>query len=356
MKLTTFLSQTNLEHSLLLGYYGGGNYGDELLLEVLQNLLSGGGVKDVVVAYKDPRNYASMHHDFGYKIINIESKQALTRAALRSKKIVVGGGGLWGVDMNANTFMLSAFLWVCRWLLHKKVYLLGVGYYRSTTPVGRVAAWLAGKAANLVLARDTETHKNFSRITSHVYWDVDIAWYVNQLDLGAYEREAHELDKKLKLRGKTIFMAPRRWQAKRQQATFGQFNELLAECAAANKTKDAIIALAESESKGPELYRWARGLRTKHRHVRLLDFAHNPLALFLFFKKHHKDLSVIAPQLHIIATAHLTKTSFMPLVYDNKVHELLKNIGVSDDRQLPINRVTQADLQASVDAFYGSNA
>ena len=39
MSILQVLEKYNLDKSLIFGYYGGGNFGDELLLEVLQNLL-----------------------------------------------------------------------------------------------------------------------------------------------------------------------------------------------------------------------------------------------------------------------------------------------------------------------------
>ncbi len=352
MKLTTLLHKTELERSLLIGYYGGGNYGDELLLEVLGNLLTREGVKQVTIAYQEPESYPEMHHNFGYRIIDIHSKPQLLRAALKNKTILVGGGGLWGVDMNLNTFIMSIFLFVCRWLLGKKVYLLGIGYYNSTTRLGRWGAWLAGKSANLILARDAETYANFGKITKRVRMDCDIAWYINELDLRAYEQDVTQLEKRLKVGGKTLFFAPRRSQSKRQQADFVRFNDLVGECITANQDKRIVLALAESAVKAPELHEWGRELKARHKRLSLLDFAHNPLTLFLFFRKHHDQLALIAPQLHLIITAYLTDTLFVPTVYDNKVSALLTHIGVPQSNQLPLGNLTGAGLQRFIDDYY----
>ncbi len=356
MKLTTFLQKHHLERSLLIGYYGGGNYGDELLLETLQNLLAKQGIQQATIAYQNPASYATMHHDFGYKRIDVHSKKALMLAALHNKQILVGGGGLWGVDMNANTFMLSIFLFACRYLLGKKVYLLGIGYYSSTTRLGRAGAWLAGKAAHLILARDNETFHNFGKISRHVYLDRDIAWYISELDLTAYDPDVAALEKKMQLAGKTLFFAPRRSQAKRQHQEFTSLNQLIADCVALNQEKHAILALAESEAKSPDLHQWARTLQAKNPQLTLLDFAHNPITLFLFFRKHYGDLALIAPQLHLIITAHLTQTAFLPIVYDNKVSALLDHIGIPTSKTLPIGTITAPILQNFIDDYWGGSA
>ena len=171
MKLNDFLQKTNLDDSMLIGYYGGGNYGDELLLEVLCNLLASKGVQNLKITYQRPNTYQAMHRNFGSELVDIHNREAVTRAAFKSKNILIGGGGLWGVDMNFNTLLLSIFLFVSRWALRKKVYLLGVGYYNSTTWMGRLGAWFAGKAANVIIARDAETAQNFGRVSKHVPQD-----------------------------------------------------------------------------------------------------------------------------------------------------------------------------------------
>src|SRR6476661_5539742 len=102
MTLLDFLHTTNLDHSLLIGYYGGGNYGDELLLEVLGNLLRRQGINDAAITYQRPDTYPTMHHDFGFKLVDMHDRKAVFRTALHSQNILIGGGGLWGVDMNLN--------------------------------------------------------------------------------------------------------------------------------------------------------------------------------------------------------------------------------------------------------------
>src|SRR4029079_7172941 len=93
----------------------------------------------------------------------MHNKLALIRAILKKKNIVVGGGGLWGMDVNANIFLMSLMLLMSRRLLGKKVHLTAVGCYNSTTALGRLSAWCAAKAANTIIARDQETYANFKR-------------------------------------------------------------------------------------------------------------------------------------------------------------------------------------------------
>lgn len=353
MKLTTFFKTNNLEHSLLFGYYGGGNYGDELLLEVLANMMVQGGIQNVTITYQNPEQYKTYHHDFGYPLIEVRNKVALIKAIFKNKNIIIGGGGLWGVDMNFNTFLLSLMLWVSRWVLGKKVHLIGVGYYNSTNKMGHRGAWLAGKAANTIIARDNETFQNFAKISGNTYIDTDIAWYINGLRLNNYQQDLTDIEAKLPLTEKTIFIALRRIQSKHRGGDFAQYNDEVEAFLKANQDKPVIIGLLESEDKSPDEYAQARAWQKQFANIRLLDFPANPLALFLFFRKNQKHLLLVAPQFHIIITAYLTHIPFMPMVYDNKVEAMLESIGVDKSFHVPMKDVTKTRVQAFADQNFG---
>lgn len=348
MKLKDFFAETDLNRSLLIGYYGGGNYGDELLLEVLQNLFHRKGVKDLTIAYQRPNRYSEMHHDFGNKIVQIHRKAALLAATRRSRNIIIGGGGLWGVDMNANTFILSVYLFLCRYLFRKKVYLLGVGYYNSTTRAGHIAAWFAGKAANLIIVRDDESKRNFGRMSSSVAQDVDMAFQATDIPAKDYERDVVELQARLPIKHKTLFITLRRFRHE------NNFNELVEQLIEHRPDLDIVIGLLELESVDRESFVIARQWRDRYPNVRILDDTFNPLGLFFFFQKHNKKLAVIGPQFHIIITAHLAGVKFMPITYDNKVGELYKQLNLQT--AVPIRDLAEADLQAFVTKNYGDKA
>lgn len=358
MKLTEFLAKTNLDRSLLIGYYGGGNYGDELLLEVLGNLLLQQGTKDVTITYRDPAQYTDYHHDFGYERIDMQNRGQLVKHILKNKNIMIGGGGLWGVDMNFNTFLLSLMLFMARFGLGKKVYLLGVGFYNSTNRMGRIAAWFAGKAANVIIARDNETLENFGAHNKQTFLDTDMAWHINKINLATYQKDANEIEMRLPVAQKTVLVALRRPQSKSKAKAedFIKFTETIGKFLNSNTDKPIILAVLESESKSPEEHLQAREWAKLYPNVRLLDFPHNPLALYLYFQKHSKQLTLIGPQFHIIITAHLTDVPFAPVVYDNKVDALFDQIGISDEERIPIHDVEQATLQTFADNFYRSNA
>lgn len=345
MTIADFIRQTSLDDSLLLGYYGGGNYGDELLLEVLQNMLARQNVKRVSIAYQQPDNFARLHHDFGYHPFNLRNKMALIKASLASKCIVVGGGGLWGVDMNLNTFQMSVYLWLCRWLFGKKVYLLGVGYYRSTSRLGHLGARFAAAAANRIFTRDRESHRNFQRLAKHkTDLDQDIAWYIADLPLGAYQKAAQQLGRELGLRERTLVLATRRPQAAKQRRAFARYNKLIEHYIANNPDTPIILAPLEF-SRTPDGALGIASPMSSKTHVRTLGPATNPLTVYMLFKLYHDQLILAGPQFHIMLTAYLTHVPFLPICYDNKVHELFDRIGVPRAQQLAVEGVTASSLK-----------
>lgn len=347
MDLSTLLKTHDMSRSLLLGFYGGGNYGDELLLEILAGLFKKQGFRDVAIAFQHPGNYHTFHHEFGYPRVNMHDKLALLKAILRKKRIVVGGGGLWGLDANANVLLMGVMLFISRWLLGKKVYLLAVGYYNSSPPIGKVAAWFAGKAANVVIARDNETFDNFKKITKHVHLGSDIAWHVSELDLTAYESDSAQLEKQLRVEQKTLFITLRRFKD-----TFkNQLVETIEDTLKSNQSKPVIVAIMEPQSVDPAGYMVLQKWRKTYKNVQVIDFSFNPLALFLFFRTHHDKLIFIGPQFHAILSAHLTGVPYMPLAYDNKVHNLLRHIAPAS-APIAVQTLVAGDVQRFIDTSY----
>lgn len=352
MTILSFIRRTDLHHSVLLGYYGGGNYGDELLLEVLQNLLAKKGIRHVDIAYQHPEQFLNLHHDFGYRPFPMRSKIALLRATLRNRQIIVGGGGLWGVDMNLNTFLMSVYLWLSRWLLGKKVYLLGVGYYGSTSRLGHAGAWLAGKAATIIFARDQETYDNFHRIApKRTQLDKDIAWYISAVPLAVYRQAAQKLGAELEIIEQTLFMTIRRPQAKKQHNAFAHFNQVITNYLDANPNKRIILAeleLGSLDAAGQaQLQVWSKTSRNVH----VFDAAVNPLVLYALFSEYRDRLALIGPQFHIILTAHLNRVPFLPISYDNKVRALLDHLDIKPSQQLALADVKLETLQQFTDTL-----
>ncbi|MBC7942950.1 polysaccharide pyruvyl transferase family protein [Candidatus Saccharibacteria bacterium] len=343
--ITDIFAQEDLDRSVLIGYYGGGNFGDELLLEVLMNLFAKRGVGSLTVTYQHPERYATYHHEFGYPRIDMADKLSVFKAIVKNRNIVIGGGGLWGLDVNTNIFVLSSLLFFSRFVLRKRVYLLGVGYYNSTTRLGHVSAWLAGKSANYIVSRDQESLSNFSRVNRHVALDMDIAYQLPQLGLAPYQQDCKTLNHAAPAAGKTLFISLRRF--KPHQAA--SYTKQIETCLANNQDLTIIVALMEPRDVDPTGYKLISKWQRQYNNVRTLEFTYNPFALFLYFKKHSKHMALIGPQFHCIITALLTGVPFLPITYDNKVLELLKN--ATRAQPIPIDDLSQNMVQLFINDF-----
>jgi polysaccharide pyruvyl transferase WcaK-like protein len=347
-ELSKFLEQTPLNDSLLIGFYGGGNYGDELLMEVLAGLLKKRQVQDVSIAYRQPELYDKFHHEFGYGRVDIQNPLALIGAILKKRRIVIGGGGLWGMDTNLNVFLMSLMLLFARRVLFKKVYLLSVGFYNSAPRLGRAGAWCAAKAANQILARDGESFTNFKHFNQATRLSSDIAWGIETLDLSAYQNELVLLEQKLKITGKTLFATLRRFRSGEQD----HLKFLIENAASRHADKPVIIALMEPRHVDPAGYRALKAYAREHPNVQVTDFGFNPLVLYLFFKKYHDRLIFIGPQFHGILSAHLAGVPYLPIAYDNKVAGLLANIA-PDSQPINLKALGSNDIETFIQKAYG---
>lgn len=351
LSLVNFLKKESLDNSLMVGFYGGGNYGDELLMEVLAGLLKKQGAKDISIAYQTPLLYEKFHHEFGFKRVDMQEKLSFIRAMISHKHVIVGGGGLWGMDCNRNVVGMSLLLLLLRKIMRKKIYLLAVGYYNSATKMGRFGAWCAAKSASLILARDEESYRNFKQLQPNTQRDTDIAWYIDYLDLDDYQTDLAQLEEQLHITGKTLFFTLRRFRGGQQS----QLANLVERAVRNNPQKQIIIGLMEPRHVDPEGYRQLLSWQREFSNLQIIDCGFNPLALFLFFRKHAKNLVFIGPQFHGILSAHLNGMSYFPVAYDNKVVGLLHSIA-PQLKPIPIQALTQNDLQQFIDQSYSKLA
>lgn len=338
-------AHVDLDKSVLIGYYGGGNFGDELLLEVLMNLFSSNQVKDLTVTYQHPKRYDTYHHDFGYTKIDMADKKSVFKSILKNKNVVIGGGGLWGLDVNPNIFILSSLLFFSRFILRKRVFLLGVGYYGSTSRLGHISAWLAGKAANEIVTRDPESLANFKKISKHVSIDNDIAFQIPSLKLGTYTRDLEMLASTLKISKKTLFITLRRFKPSQNN----DFANTIEMCLLNNQDMNCIVALLEPQDVDPEGFALLEKWQQQYPNIQVIDFSYNPFALVLLFETYKQNIALIAPQFHAIIGALLTDVPFLPIVYDNKVMELLKK--TTTQTPIPIKNLTDQQVQQFIDNF-----
>lgn len=324
MNVLDVIDRTSKLKTFLIGFYGGGNYGDELLLEVLANLYDQRGSKQLSVAYQDTSNFNTFHKDFGYELVPMRQKLSMIRAFRKNDSIVIGGGGLWGLDMNLNVLLLSAMLYVAGKLLRKEVYLIGVGYYASTTRMGHIAAWFAAKGATHIVARDKETLKAFSRYSNKVSLDKDIAWNLSNINLAKYHLSSTTKMLTSYSSGKVIITI-RRFKGEKGRNYVNQIEQLIH----ASKDVKFTVLMMEPKENDSDGYLLLKSWMKKYENVQAFDYSYNPIELYLALKHISKFVSlVIAPQFHVILTSKLANAPFYPIAYDNKVSQLLEGMDI----------------------------
>lgn len=321
-KLNDFIKSADLEESAIVGFYGGTNFGDELLLEVLQEKMSAKGVKKMSFYYSRPDLFETYHNSFGYTMVS--TPLSLFKAMLKSKNILIGGGGLWGIDFNSRIFVLSLSLFILRFVMRKKVYLLGVGYYNSTPMMGNIAAFLAGKSANQIYVRDNESFKNFSRISANTYLDTDIAYLLDKGDFSERKYNKQLLALNETVSKPVILVSLRGWYNP-------HFRNVIGRMIANHPDHSFIVTLLENQRIFLPNHEFAQSLERDYKNVKYLNFTFNPLDLFAFVYNNKEHLKIIAPQLHAQIMADITGVTFLPVYYDNKNLELFRRIGMSGE-------------------------
>ncbi len=343
-----FIRRTNLDDSLLVGYYGGGNFGDELLLETLLCMLGSNHVTGTKIYYLNPDWYPSYHKDFGGQVVSAKKLLGSIRAFLKAKNIIVGGGGLWGLDMNLKVLFLSLSLLFARVILRKRVYLVGVGYYSSTNLMGNFGAWCAGKAANHIYTRDKESYGRFLHVNKSVSADKDLSYYLNTIDKNLYKNQVEELGRSLPIekKGKTILITVRQFS----DASNEHYKKTIRTVVENNPNKKIILAILEPREINPEGYAFITKLVSKNSNAISWDFRCNPIAFYFFMGSRRNNLIMLTPHYHGLAVALQNKIPFLPLIYDNKSAQLLEDYGLRDRKS--VADLTAAEAQAFIDGAY----
>ncbi len=333
--------QKKLDNVFLIGYYGGGNFGDEMLLELNLNFFKNSGTKNLKFYYQNSELYKKIHKDFGYQMVHSASFKDILKGFLTSKNIVIGGGGIWGLDFSFRNLILSFVLFFARFFLFKKVFLIGIGFYNSTNFLGRVGAFLTAKASNLIIARDNETKINFSKFSKNVVQDFDLSFYFNEISKNFYEKEVLKLEKILQIDSNSTILTIRRFSEKNQKKDI--LKPIFEDFAKTNLEKNLVFGILEPKEVDPEGWNFISKISKFSKNFKIFEMNFNPIALIFFLKKRKDLIKIFAPQFHMIISAHIAGCKFFPMYYDNKVKELFEIIGISESFR--IEKISQKNLE-----------
>ncbi len=133
--------------TLLVGNYGNGNTGDEAILARLLEFVPKN--TKVTVASRNPSNIVATH---GVNSVSLMSLAGM-RTWMKAKRVVVGGGGMFGPGQPILISILPAVLLGSK-LLGKSIAFAGVGVYQGMPRFSKFLLGLAASAAEPSLVRD----------------------------------------------------------------------------------------------------------------------------------------------------------------------------------------------------------
>ena len=140
----------------LIGYYGFGNFGDELLLKACINILEKCGINRgrIAVLSNDPENTA---RDFGVDCANRWRLGEILSVFRESERVIFGGGGIF---QDSTSFKSCVWYWgivrLAR-LMGAKVYALGQSVGPLESGVSRFFAGNALRLCKVLHVRDDKS-------------------------------------------------------------------------------------------------------------------------------------------------------------------------------------------------------
>ena len=159
-----------MQRAVLIGYYGRGNLGDELMLICLNQWLQAQGIMVTVIA-EDAADVQRLHNlpavrnypflgQYGWVESLLRGKAFHTLRALWNTDLVLCGGGDIIRDENGwRTFAFQVEKLIAALFMGKPVYLVNVGISMPTTRYGQaVLKWLLPRCRGIVV-RDTRSQE-----------------------------------------------------------------------------------------------------------------------------------------------------------------------------------------------------
>lgn len=150
---------------IIAGNYGGGNLGDEAMLDVLAHLLSV-RLSDlkIIVPSRRPDVISALHKNVN--IIPVGLVKGALRALL-SDMLIIGGGTIFSALAGAGIRAIVAIAIARKLLLGKKFYFYGIGYSSSTSRMLSLLARIAFNLADAIYVRDSLSYSYIKRQINH---------------------------------------------------------------------------------------------------------------------------------------------------------------------------------------------
>ncbi len=168
--------------TLLVGNYGNGNTGDEAILARLVEQAQSPAL--ITVASRHPEAIMKTH---GVNAVSLVSLAGF-KTWLRAKRVVVGGGGMFGPGQPILVSVLPALLIASR-ILGKSIAFAGVGVYQGMPRFARLVLGVATRLADPCLVRDDASTRTLDlRFGSKKLVQIpDAGWALDTNDAAARE-------------------------------------------------------------------------------------------------------------------------------------------------------------------------
>jgi polysaccharide pyruvyl transferase WcaK-like protein len=138
---------------VIVGNYGGGNLGDEVMLDMLIKIIQEKLAKvKVIVPSRRPDVIRKLHSSTAIYPVNI--KEGILRA-LTSDILLVGGGTIFSDVSGSGIFIITLIAIIRKIVLKKQTYFYGIGYSSSTPNLLSKFAKIALKVSDGVYVRDS---------------------------------------------------------------------------------------------------------------------------------------------------------------------------------------------------------
>jgi len=329
-------------NNLVIGYYGGGNFGDELLMEILMAGLNKEGLPAFFI-YLDQTDFLKLHQSF--EKIKLVNGFSFFKKTLTSKNIIFGGGGLFSEDSTYKHFLILIYLFFIKLILRKKIYFLGIGFYKNNSILLKIAPFLIKNLATKILTRDKTSYEFLVSKKTLLY--NDLAFLLNKYDFSSNYRGNIKITKRndplevlnLETGQKIVvfsFRGPKNKEIRINN--YENFNKIIKENPQIKFVFWEMSNICYSRPDSEEYL----NIILSNQNVYLLKFENNPLEIFYFFKKYYDKFIFITPQFHGVITAYLNNIPFLPVYYAQKSKDFFNKINLSST--ISINKINQEDI------------
>lgn len=173
----------NFKKVIIIGNYGPGNFGDEVMLDVILSILP--EQCKVYIPTRSPETLKELHYDNRIIPIYFRNLWSIIKGALKSDAFLFGGGTIFTSGRGKGIDLALLLSLVLKLLAKKKIYFYGIGYSESTPIQLRILAKLLMQNEN-VFVRDRKSKElilSQMNVKPYLIKDLTFYWKVKKTTL-----------------------------------------------------------------------------------------------------------------------------------------------------------------------------